>query len=99
MFNFDDWTELENESVFRFDPLPVKSYEKADQSVQMDITFERDLSLLVISRDGYTVLDWISDIGGIQSILMGAVAIIVGYWNYNNFDNFLVSALYMLDRD
>ena len=65
----------------------------------MDITFERDLSLLVISRDGYTVLDWISDIGGIQSILMGAVAIIVGYWNYNNFDNFLVSALYMLDRD
>ena len=33
LLNFDDWTEIEEESVFQFAPLPVKSYEKSDNSV------------------------------------------------------------------
>ena len=40
------------------------SYEK-DKNTAMDITFERDLNLQEVARDGYTILDWISDIGGI----------------------------------
>ena len=56
----------------------------------MDITFERDLNLTVVTRDGYTILDWISDIGGIQGILISAIAIMISYWNYNYFDNFMV---------
>jgi len=39
-------------------------YEK-DYEVQMDVTFERNLNLLTITREGYTILDYISDIGGI----------------------------------
>lgn len=62
----------------------------------MDITFEMDLNLKVVARDGYTILDWISDIGGIQGILISAIAIIIGYWNYNFFDNFMVSKLYRI---
>jgi len=31
----------------------------------MDVTFERNMDLIIIARDGYTILDWISDIGGI----------------------------------
>ena len=64
----------------------------------MDITFEMDLNLKVVARDGYTILDWISDIGGIQGILISALAIIIGYWNYNFFDNFMVSNLYRIQR-
>ena len=47
-----------------------------------------------ISRDGYTYLDWISDIGGIQGILISAIAIVISFWNYNYLDNTLASKLY-----
>ena len=54
--------------MFRFTALASQSYEKYDKEdlpVQMNLTFERDMNLVVVVRDGYTVLDWISDIGGI----------------------------------
>ena len=56
----------------------------------MNLTFERDMNLVVVVRDGYTILDWISDIGGIQGILISAFAIMISYWNYNYFDNNMV---------
>ena len=60
----------------------------------MDITLEMDLTLTQVSRDGYTYLDWISDIGGIQGILISTMAIVLSLWNYNNLDNFMASKLY-----
>ena len=52
-----------------------------------------------MARDGYTLLDFFSDIGGIQGILVSAAAIFLGMWNYNNFDNFLVSKLYKMETE
>jgi len=80
--NLDDITELEDQSVFRFNIEPFKSYEK-DYDVQVDITIEMDLNLTVILREGYTVLDWVSDIGGMQGMLLGFFATMVALWNYN----------------
>ena len=40
--------------------MPNRSYEK-DEDVQLDITLEMNLDQIVIARDGYTVLDFISD--------------------------------------
>lgn len=88
--------------MFRFKELPSQSYEKygeKDLPVQMNLTFERDMNLVVVVRDGYTVLDWISDIGGIQGILISAIAIMISYWNYNYFDNNMVEQLYKIQRD
>ena len=65
----------------------------------MDVTFEHNLNLVVVARDGYTVLDWISDIGGIQGILISFIALIIGYWNYNHFDNYMVFGLYRIKND
>lgn len=79
------------------DQQPIRPYEK-DYDVQMDITYERNKDLINVSRDGYTILDWISDIGGIQGILISAIAIILGYWNYNYFDNYMVQKLYMIAK-
>ena len=62
----------------------------------MDITFEMNLNQLVISREGYTVLDWISDVGGIQGILISVMAVLISFWNYNQFENHMVSRLYRL---
>ena len=40
------------------------------------------------------MLDWFSDIGGIQTILISFIGIFVYFWNYNLLDNFLASKLY-----
>ena len=82
--NLDELTELEDDTVFRFKIEPFKSYEK-DYDVQVDITIEMDLNLTVVAREGYTVLDWVSDIGGMQGMLLGFFAFIVAFWNYNQF--------------
>ena len=60
----------------------------------MDITIEMNLNLKVIARAGYTILDFISDVGGIQAMLISLVAWVVAFWNYKMFDNYMVSRLY-----
>ena len=76
----------------------MQSYERADPYVQMQLTLERNLNLIEVSRDGYTLLDWFSDIGGIQGILISLIGLFLGVWNYNNLDNFLASQLYQIRR-
>ena len=98
LINLDDLTELEDSTVFRLEQLPTKSYEK-EYDVQLDITIEMNLNQLVIARDGYTVLDYLSDIGGMQSILITGSAILLTIWNYQHLDNFLVSQLYRLSTN
>lgn len=93
MINLDDLTELADSRIFKLDQLPTKSYEK-DFDTQMDITIEMNRNQLVIARDGYTVLDYFSDIGGMQSMMINGCSIILVMWNYNHLDNFLVTKLY-----
>ena len=81
--------------MFHLEQLPTKSYEK-DYHVQLDITIEMNLNQLVIARDGYTALDFISDIGGMQGMLIAGAAFLLSIWNYKQLDNFLVGKLYRL---
>ena len=64
----------------------------------MAITLERNLNLKEVQRDGYTLLDWFSDIGGIQGILISIIGIFLSLWNYNYMDNFLTSQLYQIGQ-
>lgn len=64
----------------------------------MDIIIEYNLNQMVIARDGYKALDLLSDIGGMQSILMSAVGYLIAILNYNMLDNFIVSRLYKLQQ-
>ena len=98
LVNFDELTEVEDESVFKVEQMPIKSYEKLDTDVQVDITFERNLNLQRTARDGYTVLDWFSDIGGIQGILVSFAAILLGIWNYQYLENFMAQQLYRIEN-
>ena len=82
----DYLTEIEDESLFKFERLPVIPYEKSKR-VYLDITVEMNYDLTVIARSSYTFLDLLSDIGGIQSILMSAGALCLIILNYNHFDN------------
>lgn len=65
--------------------------------MQVNIAIEMDLDVKEISRSGYTVLDLISDIGGMQGVLISGLGIIVGIWNHNMIENHLVARLYKLE--
>ena len=62
----------------------------------MDITVERNLSMQIIQREGYNAFDLLSDIGGLQQILLSIITIFIAFWNYNNFDNYMVTRLFKL---
>lgn len=61
LIDLDEITEHEDASVFKFERLPTLSYE-VDYFTQMNIRIEMNLDQKVIARQGYTVLDYISDI-------------------------------------
>ena len=96
--NLDELTELEDTSVFTLDQLPLKPYEH-DLYTQVDITVEMNLDQKVIARAGYTFLDLLSDIGGMQGVLMSGMAYLLTIWNYNYFDNYMVTRLYKMEKE
>ena len=93
--DLDDLTEIENNSIFEIESMPVRSYEK-DYLVQMEITVEMNLDKKTMARSVYNTLDVLSDVGGIQGIVMSIIGLFLGIWNYNNFDNFMASQLYKI---
>ena len=95
--DLDDLTELFNNSIFEIESLPIRSYEK-DYLVQMEISLEMNLDQKTLARTGYNVLDVLSDVGGIQGILMSGFGIILSIFNYNNFENYLASRIYIVQR-
>ena len=77
--------------------MPVRPYEK-DYDVIMEITVERNLDQVVVVREGYTILDYLSDIGGMQGLIFSGFALLLSLWNYNYFDDHLVSRLYKFEQ-
>ena len=57
------------------------------------------MDLTLIQRNGYTLLDILSDVGGFQGILISGITFILGILNYNDLDNYLVSKLFKYDSD
>ena len=41
------------------------------------ITYEMSLDLIIVARNGYTVLDILSDVGGIESILTTGICLVL----------------------
>ena len=66
--------------------------------MQLDVTFELDLDRKFIIRKCYSFLDLLSDMGGMIGILMGFFSSVVGCFNFNNFDNYMVSRLFKVKK-
>ena len=64
----------------------------------MEVMIEMNLDQITLARTVYTTLDVLSDVGGIQSILMSAMGLFLGIWNYRNFDNYMAQRLYKVKR-
>ena len=74
--NFDSLTELENDRVFGLQELPLRPAEW-DENVIINIQFEVSLDLMIVIRDGYTVIDILSDLGGINAVFMVVFPMII----------------------
>ena len=55
---------------------------------------EMNLDLAKVSRSGYTFIDVLSDIGGIQSILISGITILMSIFSYNHFDEYMATRLF-----
>lgn len=53
-----------------------------------------NFDLTIVQRSGYTVLDVLSDIGGLQSTLTTLVSLFLTAWNYQLVENYLASKLF-----
>ena len=55
-----------------------------------------DLDSYNVERSGYNILDLLSNIGGILGMLISIAHLITSIFNYNNFDDYLVTQLFKL---
>ena len=77
--------------------MPDRPWER-DNFTAMVLTFEVNMDQLVVTRSTYTVLDLLSDIGGIQGILASILSIPLICLNYKHFDTFMASKLYKIKK-
>ena len=59
--------------------IPFKEYDSLIQG----ITFEMNFDMNIIQRTGYTVIDLLSDVGGLQGILISGMTLLLNIWNYD----------------
>ena len=96
VLDLDSLTEVEDDSLFSLHRFPSRSYEK-DYFAQFDLSVEMQMDTIEYKRMGYHLLDFISDIGGVQSLMFSMFAFMISVWNYNMIDNYMVSRLYKLE--
>ena len=65
----------------------------------MTLSFEVNMDQIVITRSTYTILDLLSDIGGIQAMLAPILSIPLVLLNYKHFKTFMASKLYKIKKD
>ena len=81
--------------MFTLTPMTVRSYEQ-DKDTQFDMTIEMNMNLKMIQRNSYSILDLLSDIGGMLGMLISGINFLLIFWNYNYFENYLVTRLFKL---
>ena len=88
----DEITELTDSSVFKLqrgELFPRKNQRHKDLLQGVFIDYSPDL--IVITRNGYTILDLLGDVGGVQGIFISAMSALLSLWNRNAIENYLVS--------
>ena len=93
----DDLTLLPFEDLFTLNKHNLLPYEKPD-NVWISVTIEMDLSLIHYERTLYTFFELLSDVGGLSGILVTIFTVVVSIWNFNSFENLMVSNLFKIKK-
>ena len=94
----DDLTQMENKQIFRMTRLPQIPAEVYDWT-QMEISIEMNLDVWNVNRSYYSLLDCMSDIGGILQVLLSGLAFCLLILNYQHMDNFLAVHLFRIGKE
>ena len=65
----------------------------------MDINIEMDLSQIYLTRSYYSILDFLSDIGGVKGSLLSLISWFLAIYNSNIIDNFMVQRIYKIKSE
>ena len=93
----DEVTQTHLDDLFTVRKYDVIPFEMPDK-FWVSVSFEMDLDMIHIERKLYTVFDMLSDVGGLLGILTSIAALLNTIWNYQAFDNFMVSRLFKIKR-
>lgn len=58
-----------------------------------------DFDMLIVQRQGYTILDILAEVGGLQGFLFQVSSFLLSILNFNSLDSYLISKLYKHQRD
>ena len=93
----DSVTKIGMKGLFRLEKQEPLPYERFD-STWVSVTLEMNLNVMNYERKVYTIIDMLSDIGGLTGIIATMFGIMNATWNYNAFDNFMVSRLFKIKK-
>ena len=62
------------------------------------IQIEVNANLTLIQRSGYHIIDLLSDVGGLQGLLISAISVFLSVWNYKNLENYLAVKLFKFEN-
>ena len=93
----DTITLIMMEDLFRLQKQELLPYERPDNT-WVSVTIEMDLNVTHYERKVYTVFDMLSDVGGLMGIFITAFTVLASLWNFNAFDNYMVSRLFKIKK-
>ena len=79
--------------MFRLVPGEIVPYNNAKKLVQ-GVTLQMSYDQLLVERSGYTILDLLSDVGGLQGILTSGIPLLLSILNHSYLNNYLASKLF-----
>ena len=96
LINLDEVTDLSDSSLFDTNQLPWRAYEY-DPSTVTVVTLEMNLDLHIVERNLVTILDFLANIGGLDSIFTSVISLVFTIWHSHGLaDIFLVTQLFTL---
>lgn len=94
--NLDEITQLSDPGLFKLESSSVSFKPHEPDLIQgIEVSMSRDL--VVIQRTGYTVLDLLSDVGGLQGILLYAISLLLSIANSDQLTQYLVEKLFKVN--
>ena len=93
----NDLTRMDVEGLFSMNRRDSFTYEEGDDTWIM-VTVEMDPNLMMYERSVYTFFDLLSDLGGLNGILMTFAGIFIAELNYNKFENKMVKRLFRIKK-
>ena len=98
----DQWVDLgdltqENDITYRPEFVGFRPMEH-DEHSHAGVVFEMDLDMTSYDRRVYTVLDWLSDVGGLAGAMFAGIRVLSLLFLSNDLEWYLISKLYKRDQ-